>query len=296
MSERRLRISSGIGLAGVPFTDLKNYMISGIDFNAAAGFDALDFNTKLICYAPDNYLDIMAEARDHAASQNLRFEVCHLPFGNRPWTVGAAWEKFYTNVMNCIDAAAVLGVDYAVMHPASVTKLRRDLDYNAALNSDVELLAPFVEYGNKKGVNIVVENMRIAAEQEDLMSTPFILDRENSYAEHLVRVADKLGIGICWDMGHAHCSGIKNSDALKVVGHDRLKMLHICDNFGYYDEHLAPFHGSIDWKDVAEGLSAVNYGGLFNFEVTAARMPSNTREIYAKMLIKAGETITAMMS
>jgi len=296
MSERRLRISSGIGLAGVPVTDLKDYMIRGIDFNAAAGFDALDFNTKHIRYAPDNYLEVMAEAREHAASKGLRFEVCHLPFGNRPWTVGDAWERFSLSVRNGIDAAAVLGVDYAVVHPASVTKLRYEMDYNAALSLDVELLAPFVEYGNKKGVNIIVENMRIAAEQENLMSTPFILDRENSYAEHLIKVADKLNIGICWDMGHAHCSGIKNSDALKVVGHDRLKMLHICDNFGYYDEHLAPFHGSIDWKDVAYGLSAVNYSGLFNFEVSAGRLPESTREIYAKMLIIAGETITGMMT
>jgi len=295
MANRKLRISCGINLDAASPLNLREYMISGIDLNSSVGFDALDFNAALIRYAPDNYLEIMAEAKEYAASKNLRFELCHLPFGNKPWTVGAAWDNFSDSVMRSIDAAAVLGVDYAVMHPVSTTKLRRELDYGAALNLDVKCLAPFVEYGSKKGVNVVVENMRIAAEDEDLMSTPFILDRENATAEHLVRVADKLSIGICWDVGHAHCSGIKNSDALKTVGHDRLKMLHICDNFGYYDEHLAPFHGSIDWKDVAYGLSAVNYSGLFNFEVTAARLPESTREIYAKMLIVAGETVSGMM-
>ena len=63
MSERRLRISSGINLAGTPAADLREYMLRGIDFNAAAGFEALDFNTALWRYAPDNYREIMAEAK-----------------------------------------------------------------------------------------------------------------------------------------------------------------------------------------------------------------------------------------
>jgi len=294
MSERRLRISSGINLAGTPATDLREYMLRGIDFNAAAGFEALDFNTALWRYAPDNYREIMAEAKEYAASKGLRFELCHLPFGNKPWTKGADEEAFNNHMKHSIDAASILGVDYAVVHPVDTTKRRIDMDYNKSLELEMRVLSPFVNEGAKKGVNVVVENMRIAAEQEKLMATPFVLGRENAEPEHLSRVADKLGIGICWDFGHAHCSHIDSYEALKIVG-SRLKMTHVCDNHKYLDEHLAPFFGSIDWAGAAKGMSEIGYRGLFNFEVSANKLPLETREIYAKYLISAAEKIIGMM-
>ena len=294
MSERLLRISCGINLATTPASDLREYMLRGIDFNAAAGFEALDFNCALSRYAPDNYREIMAEAKEYAASKGLRFELCHLPFGNKPWTTGDAQKAFNEHMSRSIDAASILGVDYAVVHPVDTTKLRQDMDYNKSLELEMKVLSPFVNEGAKKGVNIVVENMRIAAEQEKLMTTPFILGRENSEPEHLSRVADKLGIGICWDFGHAHCSWINSYEALKIVG-SRLKMTHVCDNHKYLDEHLAPFFGSIDWAGAAKGMAEIGYRGLFNFEVSAGKLPPETREIYAKYLISAAEKIIGMM-
>jgi len=294
LNERKLRFSCGINLHTVPYTDLRAYMKAGIDFNARAGFDALDFNTALTRYAPDSYAEIMAEAKEYAANKGLRFEVCHLPFGNRPWTKDRELDDFHAHMKRSIDAASILGVDYAVIHPVGTTKLARDCDKALSLELEKRVLSPFVEWGAAKGVNVVVENMRIAAEQEKEMSTPFILGRENSTAEHLCKIADMLGIGICWDFGHSHIGGIRQSDALKCIG-KRLKMLHVCDNHKYLDEHLAPFFGSIDWKDVADGLSAIEYRGLFNFEIAAARIPEEAREIYARYLIAAAEEIVGMI-
>ena len=294
MSERLLRISCGINLSPTSSLNLREYMLRGIDFNAAAGFEALDFNCALSRNDPENYREIMAEAKEYAASMGLRFELCHLPFGNKPWTTGDAQKAFNEHMSRSIDAASILGVDYAVVHPVDTTKLRQDMDYNKSLELEMKVLSPFVNEGAKKGVNIVVENMRIAAEQEELMATPFILGRENAEPEHLSRVADKLGIGICWDFGHAHCSRINSYDALKIVG-SRLKMTHVCDNHKYLDEHLAPFFGSIDWAGAAKGMAEIGYRGLFNFEVAAAKLPAETRELYAQYLISAAKRIIGMM-
>ena len=49
-------------------------------------------------------------------------------------------------------------------------------------------------------------------------------------------------------------------------------------------------HGS-----AAKGMSEIGYRGLFNFEVSAAKLPLETREIYAKYLISAAEKIIGMM-
>ncbi len=290
----KLRISSGINLDASSPVDLRDYMMRGIEFNAKIGFEALDFDAALTRYAPDNYAEIMKEARDYAESFGLRFEVTHLPFGNRPWTSGKAADDFAASVKRSIDASVILGAKYGVMHPVSTTELKYLIDDNANLTLDCEKLYPFVQYAKAQGFGVVVENMRIAAEYEKDMSTPFVLGRSNGTPEHIKKIAEMLDIGVCWDFGHAHIGGIDPYYALTYIG-DRLKMIHVCDNHGYFDEHLPPFGGTIDWKRVAEGLRDAKFDGLFNFEVSPGRVPASCREAYARHLIKTGEVIVAMM-
>ena len=47
---------------------------------------------------------------------------------------------------------------------------------------------------------------------------------------------------------------------------DHLRALHIQDNYGKYDEHFAPFMGTINMDAIIQGLLEANYQGFFTFE------------------------------
>ena len=108
--------------------------------------------------------------------------------------------------------------------------------------------------------------------------------------DELCDVADALGIGCCWDFGHANISGIKQSEGLAYVG-KRLKVLHINDNFGIGDDHVPPFIGNIDWKDAMRGMYEIGFDGLLNFEVATAKIPTELRRETAKYLVGAAEVL-----
>ena len=46
----------------------------------------------------------------------------------------------------------------------------------------------------------------------------------------------------------------------------RIKALHIHDNDGEDDEHLAPFTGSINWPAFCECMRNIGYSGDLSFE------------------------------
>jgi sugar phosphate isomerase/epimerase len=47
-----------------------------------------------------------------------------------------------------------------------------------------------------------------------------------------------------------------------------LKALHIADNDGSRDQHLAPFGaGRVDFIEVVRALSEIGYDGMFNYEI-----------------------------
>lgn len=80
----------------------------------------------------------------------------------------------------------------------------------------------------------------------------------------LVALVDSLNerglgpVGVCLDLGHWHCMArgaeFRNLDAwLDALG-PRLGHLHLHDNHGARDEHLAMGRGAIPWDEVAEAL------------------------------------------
>ena len=68
-----------------------------------------------------------------------------------------------------------------------------------------------------------------------------------------------------WDIGHANMRGTDQREDILAMG-DHLRGLHIQDNFGACDEHIAPFMGTTDMDAVMQGLLEVGYKGYFTFE------------------------------
>ena len=70
------------------------------------------------------------------------------------------------------------------------------------------------------------------------------------------------GIGMTFDFGHANTIG-KVNDFLPFV--PRVHHIHIHDNHGMSDEHLALGAGTINWDRVGKAISA-HYSGVVVIE------------------------------
>lgn len=277
---KRFLYSSGLVYHANPQKGALAYVQEGMRMLKKIGFDAVDYDTSIGLRKED-----VEAVRNDMLALNLPFRLCHLPFvAQKNGVPGSAFNQV---VFNAIDMAKLLEVDYAVIHPNSATLPLEG--YNAQEQYDLVAgyLAPFAEYAHKVGVNIVLENMRTVHQA-------YPAHRYCANPDELCKVADALGMGICWDTGHAHITGLKQSEALSHIG-NRLKMVHLNDNFGGDDIHLAPFMGSADWKDIMEGLSAIGFEGLLNFELSTGRIPASAREAFGKYVIEAAKELETYM-
>lgn len=173
------------------------------------------------------------------------------------------------------------------MSPANTFVPLSEFDPIAHYDGVMAHLAPFAEHAEKVGLRLCVENMRLVHES-------YPIHRYCGTPEELCTVADALGIGVCWDTGHAHINSLNQSDALAYVGR-RLKMLHINDNFGGDDIHLAPFMGTANWTDIMQGLQNIGYTGLLNFELSTGRIPTGCRESFGHYVAAAGNSLRQML-
>ncbi len=219
-----------------------------------------------------------------AKEVDIPIRICHLPFFSGTVITDPEYAEQCNQKMHvAIDAAKMLGVEHAVLHPncASVTVK----SYDKAKQYDMAMahLSPFAEHAAKVGLNIVVENTRLV---------PGIRQscRYCQGPEELCELADALGFGICWDFGHANLAGFKQSEALSYIG-KRLKVLHVNDNLGADDDHIAPFMGNVDWVDAMHGLALAEFDGCFNYEVGASRIPAELRMDFAKYLVNAADKL-----
>ena len=280
---KKLRKCSSLNLHPTPVAGFDNYVKSGLEFLKSAGFDAADLSMRLVDLSNDNWQPSIESAIKYAEETGVKFELCHLPFGAKVSVNSANLPAFNEKMHRAIDAAAMLGVDYAVLHPNTSTLHMAKYDEETERRDSIEHLAPFVEHAERVGLNIVVENMRVVHEN-------YPVHRYCQTPEELCDVADALGIGVCWDFGHANISGVKQSKGLAYVG-KRLKVLHVNDNFAGDDIHILPFTGNVDWHDAMHGLALAEFDGLFNFELAVSGVPAALREDFARYAVHAADEL-----
>lgn len=181
----------------------------------------------------------------------------------------------------CIEAAGRLGIHCLVLHPQT---FREDNRYSRRLSfaHNISFLGHMAERAAQLGVGLAIENL---AENEPCCGDS---------AEDLIELADRLNIGICWDTGHGNLSGADQPAALRAIGR-RLHALHINDNHGQRDEHLAPYMGTIQWAPILAALQEIGYTGDFAYEVQGFTdaLPAALHDSAARFLYDMGKGLLA---
>lgn len=258
-----------------------------IDYFHEVGFRAVDFDIETVPAMGDDWKRILSEMAEEAAKKDVALEMGHLPFHSILREDGTKdREQFHRNMLLCIEAAGFIGIKHAVIHPKGDPKGSRNL-YEQDLAKNIEYMTPYVELAQKVGVKLAFENMRSPLEADGF-------HRNFSTADELIPLCDHFGQGICWDFGHAHTTGLVQSEELRKLG-SRLICLHVNDNHAGGDEHLLPFFGSIDWTDAMKGLGEINFAHCFNYECRMIRIPGDVREYIGRHAVALGHKLVEMM-
>ena len=246
--------------------DFRGYAKTTADavrFYEGTGFRHLDYNFYRVIhpgspFLGDRWLDEVEEAGREAERLGFDFVQAHSPDYN-PLDPAVNHEVGLLATNRSIEACGRLGIRNIVVHPGMTDDLtypegrdeyfRRNRDFYRALFPAME----------KWNVNVLIEN---SAEANMGRRYFFMTGQEMrdfaDYVGHPLLHCD-------WDIGHANMRGTdQREDILAMGGH--LRGLHIQDNFGACDEHIAPFMGTTDMDAVMQGLIEVGYKGYFTFE------------------------------
>lgn len=232
-NEFNILLTYWYGIPSMPETRTENIRKAGFKYLSLHWCDEYEA-------ANGKKLDILKECH----KRDLKIEVFHLPFEEAYllWESSPKGELLYNTYKKSIEDANKYGVKYLVMHLNSDNK-----NINNDINIGVNRLKKLLEYAKKLDVNIAFENL---AYQDNLEKIEQFLYQYSNAC-------------LCFDVGH---NNIKNSDF--VIKHkDKIKVMHIHDNFGKEDIHKIPYTGTVNWDDVHKLINDVYNQCLFVLEV-----------------------------
>ena len=244
------------------------------------GFRHLDYNFYRVLhpgssFLGERWLDEVEEAGREAERLGFDFIQAHSPNYN-PFDPKADHEAGMLATNRSIEACGRLGIRNIVVHSGVSPEFKYPRDREGFFRRNRDFYRSLLPAMEKWNVNVLVEN----SAEANMGECYFLMTGEEmrAFADYF----DHPLLHCNWDIGHANMRGTdQRTEILAMGGH--LRGLHIQDNFGSLDEHIAPFMGTTDMDAVMQGLLEVGYKGYFTFEtdnmlLTYGRWPHRRRQ------------------
>lgn len=217
---------------------------------------------------PDDYID---EIKRFADKLQVEFVQSHSPMGT-PIIKDNNYRNFIEATNKCIEACAKLGIKNIVVHSGYEKGISIEENFQRNKEFYYELL-PTAE---KCGVNILTENF-------NKMWSPEIYWIDNAKdLRALIDFVDHPLFHCCWDAGHGNLQEMPQHEELKILGKD-VYAIHVQDNLGDDDYHMAPYFGTLNLDSLINGLFDIGYNGYFTFEAGAMLCPAYRKRKYDKV-------------
>ncbi len=257
--------------------DFGNYTTDqcmAMEYCAAAGFRYLDysfcsdFRQKNGVFS-DEALDVYADRIKRCADKlGVEFVQSHAPMGA---PIAKDNAQFIEQNIRCIDFCAKLGIDKIVVHSGYEPGLSPEQTFLR----NREFFLPLLHHAEKYGINILVENFNIRC-----IENLYWIDNATDLLRMIECVNHPLFHAV-WDAGHANMQEMPQDDELKILG-SHVKALHVQDNMGNDDSHMAPYFGTLSLDSLMHGLFDIGYDGFFTFEASNILLPADKRKPYEK--------------
>jgi sugar phosphate isomerase/epimerase len=253
-------------------------VVNELEAIAAMGFDYLELTMD----PPRAHYTIVRQQMNSilkSLNSHSMSVVCHLPtFVSTADLTDSIREASLQEMLNSMEVAAELGAPKVVLHPGRIGGLGLYVK-EAAMALANESLAVIIDRAQELGLCVCLENMfpkcGAFVEPADFDG---ILQRFP-------------GLRLTLDTGHANIGGQgcrRTLDFIEKFG-ARIGHLHISDNLGERDDHLAVGSGAIDFLKIIHALKQCGYDDTATLEIFSddRRELQKSRELLEEMLAEA---------
>lgn len=251
-----------------------DHAISGADINAGRCEGNCIFEKEL-----DEILAHYENELSYIRKYNLEISQMHAPFPcyvpDKPFVFEYMINVYKKMILFCDR----IGCKNLIIHGYSFPRNRKDVSSGEMDAINDKLYTALIPELKQTNVTVCLENLfagggsgLIGGVCGDPREAAEMIDAYN-------QIAGKECFGFCLDTGHMNLLKHDPRRYIPIIGH-RLKALHIHDNSGVFDEHKAPYTGTIDWRDFYKTLKQIGYEGDLSFETfNQVRMNSLDKEL-----------------
>ena len=225
----------------------------------------LDYKRKNGVYS-ENFEEYINTVSRLADKIGIKLVQAHSPMGRPLGDDGS----FLADTIRCVDACGAWGIPNLVVHSG----YKRGISKEECFERNKAFFMPLLERAERYGINILVENFNKMGDDGLywIDNAPDLL--------RMIECVDHPLFHAVWDVGHANMQEMPQDEALRMLG-GHIRALHIHDNAGDADSHLAPFLGTVNLDSVMTGLVDIGYNEYFTFEVGSFfSSPENRREYH----------------
>ncbi len=228
---------------------------------AETGFDAIDFSmfntdeedAPVFGKDYENY----ARGLKHIAEEcGICFHQSHAPFPSIRVGDEGYNKKITPLIHRAIAVSSILGVKIVIVHPIAGAKNQKEFN--------IDFYNSLIPVCKEYNIQVALENM-FGGNPNNGQIIPNVCSTGKEFSEY-VDALDARYFTACLDVGHAGLVGETAENMIRVLGHDRLRALHIHDNNHVRDLHTLPFTQSLKWSAITAALKEIQYTGDFTFE------------------------------
>lgn len=249
------------------------YTVSRFGFERAmlllkdAGYDRLDLSlfemtNESSVYASSDWRRVVEERRAFADANGIRFNQSHAPFAFNWADEGIRESTAKPRIERSLEISAMMGAELVVVHPLHWLPY---IGHEAEMRElNIEYYRSLIPLARNYGIRIALENMW----QREVKRKCICADVAGHAKEHaeLIDAIDSEWVVACLDVGHSSLVGEEAQDAIRILGHDRLKSVHIHDNDYQGDRHTLPGLGLMNWDEIMKAFDEIRYDGEFTYE------------------------------
>lgn len=227
------------------------------------GYDCLDFGdlsvteTELFRLPEPEFEKRLVYIKNEVAKNDLSISQTHGPWRHpaRDFTEEDRAERFEA-MSKGIRGTAYIGSENFVIHtmmPFGTNTSERPEEMKAI---NFEYFNRLCDVAEQYGITICFENL------------PFLNLPINNCRQILdfVKWINRDCFKVCLDTGHALVSHEQPGEAVRMIGKEYLRTLHVHDNDGTGDYHRLPGDGIADWEDFGRALNEIGFEGALSLE------------------------------
>lgn len=223
------------------------------------GFDRIDLG----CSAPSNFphtytKDRIKRVKELGKKYNIPYGLHSASYVNTAEIMPIVRKASEQHLLDYINLSKVIGAEYCVIHCGYYFSKFKDL----VMENLFKTFRPAVRLAEDIDLPLVIENMNAVHPDSEIVYLGVTIDELNQ----AFKKVPSTHLGLALDIGHANLlpGGVEPwIDAFP----DKIFHLHLSDNDGVLDQHLALGEGNIEFAEIFDKLKSVGFNGTATLEV-----------------------------